>query len=248
MESTRNRDYLVEQFANEFEDTYFWPRQLGQQLSCMVRHQDKEHQFAGIDFSLTTSRGSLNFDSKVKYYKCLNRVCTNPGFEVSFRNGIGKIQDGWLVDDGKRTSYYELISLSCTVQDDRLLSSSTQISAMDILWVKKQELMEFIQQHTSIDTIKADAFKLRADGDNYESKEYMDWLNGLEMPMLSSRDPEGKYRKVYSHKKFHLTYSSRLKEQPVNLVISRSVLESLKSTRHFVVTHDFVKNAIRSVN
>lgn len=244
MTSTRSRDYFIEQIANEFEDKYFWSRQLGANISCMTRYEDIEHQFAGIDFSLASSKGTLNFDSKVKYYGCLNKVCANPGFEVAFRNGIGKIQNGWLVEDGKHTTYYELLSLSCTVDDDRLLSSSSQISAMDILWVKKDELIDFIKQHTSIQTIKADVAELRADGDNYESREYMDWLNALGMPMLSSKDPKGLYRKVYDHKRFHLTYSSRLKEQPVNLVISRTTLESLPSTRHFVVTKDFVKNAI----
>lgn len=247
MESTRKRDYFIEQIANEFADKYFWPRQLGQQLSCMVRHQDERHQFAGIDFSLNTTTGTLTFDSKVKYKGCLNQVYPYPGLEVSQRNSIGRIQDGWLVDKGTQTSYYEIISLSCTVNDDRLLSSSTQISAIDILWVRKSELLDFINSYTPIKTIKADAAQLRKDGDLYESKEYEDWwVNGLLMP--SFRNSKGQYSKHYSHNKFKLTYSSHFKEQPVNLVISRDVLESLKGSRRFTVTKDYVKNAIRNVN
>lgn len=41
--STRKKDYIIEQIANKFEDTYFWPRQLGEALSCMTRYDDTEH-------------------------------------------------------------------------------------------------------------------------------------------------------------------------------------------------------------
>ena len=57
----------------------------------MTRYDDKAHQFAGIDFSLAKAGTKLNFDTKVKYYMCLNTVLQTPGFEMSFKNSIGEI-------------------------------------------------------------------------------------------------------------------------------------------------------------
>lgn len=118
--STRQMDYKIEQITNEFEDKYFWPRKLGDKLSCLTRYTDKAHQFAGVDFTLK----DVAFDEKVKYYGCLNKVQEMPGFEVSFRNSIGDIQDGWLVASNLSTQYYSIVGLSATTNDIYALSSS----------------------------------------------------------------------------------------------------------------------------
>ena len=113
-------------------------------LSCMRRHEDTAHQFAGVDFTLATAKGTLSFDSKVKYYDCLNEVLQTPGFEMSFKNSIGCIQDGWLVADNSSTDYYEIIGLSCTTNDHTKLSAFEQLTGIDILWVSKKSLMDYV--------------------------------------------------------------------------------------------------------
>lgn len=234
--STRKRDYIIEQIANQFEDTYFWPRQLGAALSCMTRYDDKEHQFAGIDFTLTSSKGTINFDSKVKYYNCLNEVLQTPGFEMSFKNSISNIQDGWLVADGNQTDYYEIIGLSCTTNNAECLSSVDQITGMDILWLNKKELVSYIEQYSTLEELKQDAKTLRECFDVGQCYDIIDQL-------IYNRGPKDYMR--YSHQKFHLKYSHTLKEQPVNLVMYRNALEALRGTRHFVVTRDWVKNEVQ---
>lgn len=238
MQSTRNKDYLIEQITNEFADKYFWPRQLGSFLSCLQRYDDTEHQFAGVDYSLASSKGILNFDSKVKYYGCLNKVLEVPGFEMSFKNNSGRIQDGWLVADGNQTDYYEIVCLSCTTNDHTKLSAFEQICAIDILWVKKSELISYIEQYDSIEHLKQDTKILRECYDRGESYDII----GQMIYNMGAKD-----YKRYPHKKFHLKYSPRLKEQPVNLVVYRDALESLAHTRHFVVTKEFVKNVFAPV-
>lgn len=41
--STRSKDYQIEKMVNEFEDKYFWPRKLGENLSCLTRYEDTYH-------------------------------------------------------------------------------------------------------------------------------------------------------------------------------------------------------------
>lgn len=50
-----------------------------------------------------------------------------------------------------------------------------------------------------------------------------------------------KFRKRYPHNKFWLTYSSSLREKPVNLVMTRDTLSSLKSTKQIIISRDKIK-------
>ena len=236
--STRNMDYIIEKITNEFEDKYFWPRKLGDKLSCLARYTDTAHQFAGIDFTLK----DVAFDEKVKYYGCLNGVCDMPGFELSFRNGIGDVQDGWLVANNLSTQYYSIVGLSATTNDIYALSSSQQITGIDILWIYKKELIDYINQLTPIKQIIDDARQLRADSDTIEGDEYD--IFALPITSQRRRSEDGKYRHRYEHSEFWLTYSSHLKEQPVNLVIPRETLLKFKAKRHFVVTREYIKDNI----
>lgn len=104
-------------------------------------------------------------------------------------------------------------------------------------------MLDYITAYTPIEQIKADAEKLREDGDKKEKDEYGFW-SSLPFPE-DAKSNDGKYRKRYDHNMFQLTYSSRKKEQPINLVIGRSNLEHLKSTRHFVVAKDYVKDIVK---
>lgn len=142
--------------------------------------------------------------------------------------------------DGSKTAYYEIIGLSCTTDDHTKLSAFEQITGIDILWVNKKTLLDYIQQYTPIEQLKEDAKMLREWYDRGESYDVIDILiNGNDKP---------KTRKQYAHRKFHLTYSPTLKEQPVNLVVYRDALEKLEHARRWTVTKDYVKNEIRSVN
>ena len=172
----------------------------------------------------------------------MNGVCDIPGFEVSFKNKAGYVQDGWLFADNISTDYYSIVSLSATTNDIYALSSSEQITGIDILWIYKKELMSFITQHMSIEQIKADAQELRADSDAKEIDAY-DIFTTFPIPSMRKR-ADGKYRQRYEHDKFWLTYSSHLQEQPMNLVIPRATLLKFKAKRHFVVTKDYIKDNI----
>lgn len=52
---------------------------------------------------------------------------------------------------------------------------------------------------------------------------------------------DGKARHKYPHRKYWLTYSTKMKEKPVNLVIPRDTLEKMPHTKHFIVTTSNIK-------
>lgn len=225
-----NADTAIEQIAAQFLDENFYP--IFTKKAEVKRYTDTYHQFGGIDVSIST----LNFDEKAKYKGCLNDVAQYVGFECSILNRAGKIQDGWFMNQSLSTDYYAIISLSATTDDESKLSSVDQISAADVLWVKKQDVLDFI--HWSIDAqdLANDISSIRETNNKIE-KDENGWYSLMPDCLGYSKAYNGKYRTKYDHGNFWLTYSYDMHEQPVNIVLRRSTLEScLKHTKHFIVT------------
>ena len=228
-----NRDTEIEQMAAQFLDKYFYPRI--NPKHPITRYTDKWHQIGGIDVSIN----NINFDEKCKYQGLLNKVLATPGFECSMLNKAYQVQDGWFLNDNLSTDFYAIISLSCTVDDDRQLSSSSQISAADVLWVYKKDVIDYVTSFEghdgkiTLEQLKRDAQQLRFTGDNNITDAFGN----------RAVDSRGRARFKYPHKKYWLTYSTKKEEKPINLVLLRDDLEKLPHTRHFIVTKEKVVKA-----
>lgn len=203
-------DMLIEAGVSRFLDDNFY----GKLKADTHRWKDKEHQFAGID----TTINHTNFDEKIKIRGCLNSVYGCPSFEVSLLNKGNEVQDGWFCQP-LSTDYYAFIGVYSYGNDENAVSATTQISACDVLWVKKQDVVDMVEEQMTIDEMKADAEELRED----------------------DFDTMQKKRKTYSHRKFWLTFSAWMHEKPVNLVVPRDTLEKLPHSRHFIITRTGVK-------
>ena len=214
----RKLDNRIEQNISNFLDENFWSKfKYG-----FVRQTDKKLQFSGIDITLLGKNNlSINFDLKAKIYGVLNSILQYPSFEISFVNRANQIQPGWFCQK-LSTDYYGYIGVYTVndTNDVNDLSSYTAISACDVLWCKKQEVIDFVKQTTSLNDLYNDAKELRK-----ESK-----LNGVQ-----------KNRKRYENANFWLTYSGQLFEKPVNLVMPRNTLENFKSSKHFYITKSEIK-------
>ena len=143
------------------------------------------------------------------------------------------------MNDNLSTDFYAIISLSCTVDDDRQLSSSNQISAADVLWVYKKDVIDYVTSfeghdgEITLEQLKRDAQQLRFNGDNNVTDAFGN----------RAVDSKGRARFKYPHKKYWLTYSTTKEEKPINLVLLRDDLEKLPHTRHFIVTKEEVRKA-----
>ena len=213
----RKLDNLIEHNISKFLDENFWSKF----PNGFIRQTEKKYQFQGIDVTLICKNNlSVHFDEKSKIYGVLNQILQYPSFEISFVNRANQIQPGWFCQKNLSTDYYSFVGVN-TVNgnnDVNCLSSSTAISACDVLWVKKSDVIDFVKQDIQLSDLYNDANKLRA-----ESKSL-----GV-----------AKNRKYY--KNFWLTHSNRLFESPVNLVTQRNTLETFESSRHFVVSRHEIK-------
>ena len=200
-------DMLIEAGVSQFLDDNFY----GKLKAATHRWKDKEHQFAGID----TTINNTNFDEKIKIRGCLNSTYKYPSFEVSLLNRGDEVQDGWFCQQ-LSTDYYSFIGVYSYGNDENAVSCPNEISACDVLWVKKQDVVDMVEEQMTMDELKSDAAELRED----------DFM------------PQAKKRKTYPHRKFWLTYSAWMHEKPVNLVVPRDTLEKLPHSRHFMITTD----------
>ena len=213
----RKIDNLIEHNIATYLDQNFW----GKLPFKFKRQTEKKYQFSGIDVTIITKNGlSVNFDEKAKVYGVLNSILQFPSFEVSFVNRANQIQKGWFCQKNLSTDYYSFVGVYTVNEnnDVNCLSSSTAISACDMLWVAKQDVFDFVKQTTSLNDLYNDANNLRN-----ESKSL-----GV-----------SKNRKRYEN--FWLTYSGQLFEKPVNLVMQRNTLENFKNSKHFYITKSEIK-------
>ena len=214
----RKLDNLIEKNISDFLDQNFWSKfPYG-----FKRQTEKKYQFQGIDITLITQNNlSINFDEKAKIYGCLNSVLQYPSFEVSFVNRANQIQTGWFCQK-LSTDYYGYIGVYTVDGTNEVndLSSSNNISACDMLWVKKQDVVDYVKQTTNLSDLYNDANILRTDSKSL----------GVQ-----------KNRKRYENANFWLTYSGQLFEKSVNLVTQRNTLENFKNSRHFYITKNEIK-------
>lgn len=209
-------DMKIESNIAQFLDKNFWSKF----PHGYKRQTEKKYQFSGIDVTLVNQHQlSVHFDEKAKIYGCLNSVLQYPSFEISFLNRAQQVQDGWFCQN-LSTDYYAYIGVYASTNKIDDLSCSSVISACDMLWVKKTDVVDYIQQHIDLSSLQEDAQGLRIDGD----------AQNLD-----------KHRKRYQGANFWLTYSRTLFERPVNLVIPRERLEKLKNTKHFNICKNKVK-------
>lgn len=220
-----NRDTKIEQITAQFLDNYFYP--VFESKATVIRYLDAYHQFGGIDVSINET----NFDEKVKVYGYLNKVQEYIGFECSLKIKNGQIQDGWFLNDNLSTDYYSVIGLSAEVNDVKNLTDVSSITAADVLWIKKSDVFDLLDTHDiSFETLKTDTKEIRDRGNN----------NKTDIFGHTALDRTGKCRTQYPKIPCCLTYSTKMFEQPVNLVFERKTLESLPHTTHFVVTRNKV--------
>lgn len=93
--------------------------------------------------------------------------------------------------------------------------------------------------YISKDALSNDVDELRRISDKTESGSF----DSLPDCLGYGKTRDGKYRTKYKHNKFWLTYSSRINEQPINLIVPRETLETLQHSRHFIVTKEKVERA-----
>lgn len=229
MKLQRNDETRVEKCVGKWLDDHFYNNT--EIFDETERVHDLARQVAGIDV-VAKKGGSdnvLNIDEKVKYYKALNTTIETIGFELVRTIRDGRRTPGWFVDSQSRTTHYSLLSLYLKDRsEDPKAITYDNIDYIVNLLVNAREIKEYFANYLS--TLPKQSFsykdlldivmngpgdKVLPDGMTYKSDEYK--------------------ARLFLTKDMWITYSKTFREQPVNLVVTRNLLKSLRQTEEHII-------------
>lgn len=205
-ESFRAYDMQLEGLVGEFLDAHLYPK-------FCVKHRrarGRTEQLEGIDMVASFAGGaSLIIDEKT----ALNYVTTDLSkkalptfaFEVSFMNN-GRELPGWLFDPEKATDHY---LLSWLWTGSRKWSSPKEIRRAECYLIPRQSIIDFLtKQGIDAKTLPAINKAIRKTG-------------------VHGPHRKGTYEGFYFYLSLTNYEKKPLPEQPVNIVVQRSVLSSM---------------------
>lgn len=197
VKSLFNQDLKQEQILGEYLDRTFYDKYFTNKYK---RNNNINLQYEGVDIVLLDKYNRrLIIDEKAQITRFNNPTPTF-AFELSFEKN-GTRQDGWLYKDNK-TEYFMLYYFNkVDVSKSKILADGNQIKEMDFLLVSKAKLHNYlISRGLTRETIE-----------NYANE-------------LLHCDENKRY--LIDGERSMSVYCTRwLAEKPLNLVISRRVLE-----------------------
>ena len=216
---SRAEDVRIEQVCGRFLDKHFYAK-----LGCKFeRNAELSSQYLGVDVTVWSEHGTFVIDEKVKYYGTINKPIGCPSFELTRRDRAGNRGIGWYASEKQLTNTYLLITPFLAEGDQPQQLTDDNLSAVQILMVPKQAVQQLVKSYGLSDTSLLQRAEQLADSDelNYQNKAY----------------------DRIAANKLWLTYSAGLREQPVNMVVTRDVLKQLKGVADLLVTKDGIKRA-----
>lgn len=203
------------------------------------RITEKKEQLAGIDIILPD--GS-KVDEKCMFYpigqKSKNiRPYNTFAFECSFKRYTGKRITGWFLDKEKETEYY----LLCWIHDCKVTSNPTKndFLEVEIAMINRAELQNELASHKlSLNKIQKDSEHIR-NISRVTSILNKDELNGRFKTRRYCSDYHY-YKNGKDYTDAYYVYSKQLAEEPMNLILSKELLLSLPSTKHWFVTPNYI--------
>lgn len=210
--SRRETDSRGEKALGVFLDKYFYERAREQRLMAYFeRIYTSAMQKKGIDVVIDESR---KIDEKAQLYY-INRPVDSFAFEIDyFDEKKNEIVDGWFVSKSNETDEYLLmwIQKARTNHVNRLVAEDFEKVEADL--VKKARIKAYVEKLGITDRV-------------------------LKQKAIEMRDR--KTRRFDFNEDCHITYSIKgFSEAPINLVISKSVIDQLSEDR-FLITKDKVE-------
>ena len=175
--------------------------------TSFTRYDDIINQMNGIDVSCTIGEvQNMLIDEKcVGQY--INQGLPTFAFELSFFTMGGQMIEGWLFDPQKRTQYYLLIWIWATRTED---ISVDDITTLECILMSREKLLSY----------------LNAEG--------ITRLRSTEIVREIRSTTKGGVHYKRLDRPYYYFLTTRLAEQPVNLVIRKSKLKELGERNFFV--------------
>lgn len=224
--SNFRKDTRAEHELGIFMDENYYSRLCEDKAPYLTfeRETDLKLQYEGIDVIIRSDDNrEIIIDEKSALYYTNNNLQTF-AFELSFEKD-GKVRDGWFVKNGLKTEYYMLIWPNARCKKDKKTGQNIQVdlakltskdfTIVEAILLSKKKLLAYLAslgltKEVLIDRAKQMREVYRFSGNNYahEDEEGIDFL--------------------------HYTYTLRLVEKPINLVIDKKKLVELADRAYFI--------------
>lgn len=142
MQSNFATDLQQSEAASMFLDRYCYPKM----FDDFKRYVDKQHQYSGIDLTVSKNGKNVMVDEKVML-SGLNEKPRRFWFELSAktRNQANNIYPGWFVNPEMKTEAYTIVFFpETTVPGNRGLAHPSQIRSWETLLINKNDLKQYI--------------------------------------------------------------------------------------------------------
>lgn len=199
----RKQDSKAEIAVSQFLDQFFYPKY----VQNLKRNSDLETQLKGVDVTFDFEESTrLLVDEKAAAH-FVNKNIPTFAFEIDFIGTDGKLKEGWLFDEGKRTQYY-LLTWIQAVKD--IGFSCDDISQLEVLLVERQAIINFLKKfHLDMKRAKDISLQLRL-------------KNQFGPAHKNSASP------------FYFYFTGHLTERLINVVIRKKALVELRVLHKFV--------------
>ena len=241
MEGERKvKKFLIEHFYKKID-----PKQILEGCCGYRAVWKKESQLEGKDTILrfTDPRKHIYIDEKCAL-TYINKYLRTFAFEIIEKNKYGKYQDGWLIDENKKTDYYAICWLKGkTLYDENGLElkgynddnnkeiykyiermKPSDLTRVEMFLIKKEKLLSVLENeyHLTKKTMRDNAYKFVK-----------------EMQGKKDKGPKN----IPNNDKMFYYYTGSKAEQPVNLVIKRSLLKKIAKDI-FIITPDNIERPL----
>ncbi len=228
--STRKTDAKCEKILHQFLEQNFYARLSSAIFGSMTKDiesvTDKARQCLGVDTVIHLDKEDLFVDEKAAL-RYANRDLKSFAFEILYKQSNGLISDGWFVNEKVKTTHYLVMWLRVRGKKSR-----------DGNWINGEE---YLRLFTYKDLVAVEAYLIdRAHMYTYLKtrgivlddikKKALEMHNGnlFKVPLLSDgiRLQNSGFRQEASSKVLY--------EEPVNLIVSKSILCDLASHRFLI--------------
>lgn len=164
-----------------------------------IRNTNKRLQILGIDSIFIKDGIQFNCDEKVAA-QYINKNLMTFAFELSFIDKNGDVRDGWFLDDSKLNDCYILCWLDKAKTDNP--ETIEDVIESEIILIYKKDIINYLNDiNWNTKKLKIKTKKIRCENDlNFGSLN----KNGIKF-----------------------SFSEKLVEKPINLIISREVLRRI---------------------
>lgn len=212
----RKEDHSAENELAVFLDKFLYERfPTKDAFSSIQRIYDKETQLKGIDVKFVRKDGKSYYIDEKAQLHYLNRNLPTFALEIlSYQKGYDTI--GWLCNPNLMTDLF-LFIWPFASQDSYEGITWEHFTKLDCLLIHKLKILSMlVSKGLTIEKMLTDARNIRASGEKGK----------IPIPNLDG---------IY----YYASYSSQYKEAPINIVISKRILQKL-AKRRYIVTKDEV--------